>query len=250
MAMDWDHLLFMHWPVAPEILRPHVPPGLEIETFDGAAWLGIVPFEMRATRLRLTPPIPGLSRFPELNVRTYVRPASGPDGDKPGVWFFSLDATNRPAVEGARFAFHLPYFRAAMSIAHGDDGRVCYRHKRLDSNERRAFGPANAAPAMFEATYGPVGPPVYSRPGSLASFLTERYRLYAWSRAGYLSTCDIHHPRWLLQPTQASVKVCTMTGFLGFDLPPVPPVLHFTRHIEVAAWRPRRIQVRGSTPSR
>src|SRR5579859_5771812 len=117
MAQNWHDLLFAHWPLPAAILRPHVPARLEIETFGGQAWLGVVPFRMSGVRLRGTPAVPWLSAFPELNVRTYVVA----DG-KPGVWFFSLDAANPMAVAIARAWFHLPYFRACMSCTGTMDG--------------------------------------------------------------------------------------------------------------------------------
>src|SRR5437867_5100192 len=106
-TMRWHDLLFLHWPVRPEIIRPLIPNGLELDTFDGAAWIGVVPFRMTGVRLRWLPPLPGISAFPELNVRTYVRVR-----DRPGVYFFSLDAGSRTAVAMARAWFHLPYFHA------------------------------------------------------------------------------------------------------------------------------------------
>src|ERR1700687_6083754 len=109
MAGTWRDLLFAHWPVATTSLRPLVPARLRIDTFDGQAWLAVVPFRMSGVRLRGTPAMPWLSAFPELNVRTYVR-----CGAKPGVWFFSLDAGNPLAVGIARAWFHLPYYRAWM----------------------------------------------------------------------------------------------------------------------------------------
>ena len=109
LGMRWHDLLFMHWPVKSEALRPYIPPALAIESFDGTAWIGVVPFRMSAVVPRLIPPVPYLSAFPELNVRTYVS-AEG----KPGVWFFSLDAGNPIAVEAARDTFHLNYYNARM----------------------------------------------------------------------------------------------------------------------------------------
>jgi uncharacterized protein len=119
MAQSWYDLLFAHWPVDAAMLRPHIPAKLEIDTFDGRAWLGIVPFSMTGVRLRWTPPLPWLSAFPELNVRTYVTAQR-----KPGVWFFSLDAASALAVAAARLSFHLPYFRARTK-AHP---RLNFRH--------------------------------------------------------------------------------------------------------------------------
>jgi uncharacterized protein len=254
MAMDWADLLFMHWRIAPDRLRLFVPPQLEIETFDGSAWLGIVPFEMRGTRARFTPPVPGLSRFPELNVRTYVRPAAGTErpargdgGGAGGVWFFSLDATSRAAVEAARLTFGLPYFRAAMSIVHEGEW-ILYTHERRDQNERLRYGTPHPVPARFRARYRPTGPVQEARPGSLESFLTDRYRLYAWGAgggaAGRIYSGEIHHPPWPLQPAEAQIEVNTMIGFLGIDTLDTAPLLHFSRFVKVAAWRPRAVQIR------
>ena len=117
--MSWHDLLFMHWPVPQEALRPQIPPALQLDTFDGSAWLSVPPFRMSATRPRCLPSVPPLSNFPELNVRTYVT-AEG----KPGIWFFSLDAANPVAVRLARATFHLPYFDARMSCqVTGDEVR-------------------------------------------------------------------------------------------------------------------------------
>jgi uncharacterized protein len=142
--MRWHELLFIHWPVPAGSLRPLIPAGLELETFDGAAWLGVVPFRMSGCRVRGLPPVPGLSAFPELNVRTYVS-AEG----KPGVWFFSLDAASWLAVRGARWLFHLDYFDARMSVARKGN-EIDYRSTRTHRHAR---------PAEFAARYRPTGPP-------------------------------------------------------------------------------------------
>ena len=109
MGQTWADLLFCHWPVAPETIRPHVADALDLDLFDGDAWVSVTPFEVQGTRVRGTLPPPLLSRFPELNVRTYVT-----FGERPGIWFFSLDAANPFAVEGARRLYRLPYHRARM----------------------------------------------------------------------------------------------------------------------------------------
>ena len=143
MRMRWVDLLFAHWPMDPAHLRPLIPPGLDLDTFDGRAWLGIVPFGMEDVAPRGLPAPPMLGRFPELNVRTYVT-----HGGRPGVWFLSLDAASWLTVEGARRWFHLPYVHAAMSMTRQDDS-VDYVSRRTDPGV-----PA----ASFTARYRPTGP--------------------------------------------------------------------------------------------
>ena len=176
MKMRWHELLFMHWRVPVAALRPHVPATLEIETFDGSAWLGVVPFRMSGVRPRLVPPVPGLSAFPELNVRTYVVPKS--TRDKPGVWFFSLDATSRLAVRGARWGFHLPYFDAHISCQVNGSTNTPTVHY---SSRRTHKG---APPAELDMDYRPAGKAFQAEPGSLDYFLTERYCLYSAAKDG------------------------------------------------------------------
>src|SRR5688500_16539155 len=132
MFMRWHDLLFMHWSFPPEAVRPLIPAKLQLDTFEGRCWIGVVPFHMSKVRARFLPPIPGTSAFPELNVRTYVT-AQG----KPGVWFFSLDAGSALAVTGARALYSLPYFRARMSIRAGRDGLV-YASRRTHRGAPRA----------------------------------------------------------------------------------------------------------------
>src|ERR671914_67132 len=157
LGMSWRELLFMHWPVGVEDLRPLVPPALGIDTFEGSAWLGVVPFDMTGVRPRCLPAVPRLSHFPEINLRTYVT-AKG----RPGIWFFSLDAHSRVAVRLARATFHLPYFDAEMSC-HASGDEIDYR------SLRRHRG---APEAKFAARYSPVGER-FQR-GSIETFLTER----------------------------------------------------------------------------
>ena len=226
MRMRWVDLLFAHWPMPVETLRPLVPPGLELDTFDGQAWLGIVPFRMEDVAPRFLPALPALGAFPELNVRTYVR-----RGKRRGVWFLSLDAASRFAVEGARAAFHLPYFRARMS-SETEAGWVDYRSERVDGR-----GPV----ARFEGRYRPIGPVEPAAPGSLAAFLTDRRGLYAVDAAGALSWTAIRHDPWPLQPAEAEIRVETMAAAHGIELPAVPPLLHFAKRLDVVAWWPRPI---------
>jgi uncharacterized protein len=221
LAMRWHDLLFMHWPVRSTLLRPLIPPALEIDTFDGTAWIGVVPFRMTGVRPRYTPILPWLSAFPELNVRTYVQTQG-----KPGVWFFSLDAANPVAVRAARWTFHLPYFDARITVAYSNGG-VRYRSKRV---HRGAF------PAAFTGWYRPVGAVYQANPGTIDHWLTERYCLYAADRKSRLWRGDIHHHRWPLQPAEADVDTNTMLEPVGVKPPPTAPLLHFAQRLDVVAW--------------
>ncbi len=222
MAMRWHDLLFMHWPIDAALLRPHLPQRLSLDTFDGSAWIGIVPFQMSGIRPRLLPAFPVVSRFAELNVRTYVSIEG-----KPGVWFFSLDAASRIAVEVARRTFHLNYCHARMSCDRAGDV-VTYASDRTHRG---------MSAATFSATYRPTGPAKRSLPGTIEHFLTERYCLYAEARDGRLFRGEIAHQPWPLRPAEAEVRENTMTRQLGFELPPPRPLLHFADRLDVVAWR-------------
>lgn len=239
--MRWADLAFLHWQAPSEPLRALLPPGLELDTHEGRAWLGVVPFEMQRTRLAGLPAIPGTARFAELNLRTYVR-----DGSHAGVWFFSLDAASRLAVRGARATFALPYLDARMSIEREESGEwIRYRSER-----RSSFG---APPARFSARYRPVGEPRASEPGSLEHFLTERYCLFAQrgygvDRAlrGGLVRGDIGHPPWPLRPAACELEDCDMFRLAGVEPPLGPPLAHFARSIDVDAFAPVRVAPSGS----
>jgi len=213
MGQTWEDLLFAHWRVDPAALRALVDPRLELDTFDGAAWLGVVPFDIRALRPRWAPP---LLDFPELNVRTYVT-----RGGRPGVYFFSLDAGSRAAVHGARLTYRLPYFHAAMAIERrAGAGAVRYRSRRRGRE--------------WEAEYAPAGPAFNAAPGTLEHFLTERYCLYAVTRRRVLRA-EIHHAAWPLQPAEARIARNTMAPVAL----PGAPLLHFAARQDVVVWAPR-----------
>lgn len=226
MAQSWHDLLFAHWPVEIAKLHAQIPERLRIDTFDGQAWLAVVPFRMTGIRLRRTPAMPWLSAFPELNVRTYVTY----DG-KPGVWFFSLDAGNPIAVAVARAWFHLPYFRARM-VCLERDGWIEYASRRSHS----------AAPAAaLEGHYRPVGPVNFPRPGTLEHFLTERYCLYTLDGRDNLIRAEIHHQPWPLQVAEAEFSQNSMATALGITPPAFKLLLHFAKRQDVKVWRPKRV---------
>jgi uncharacterized protein YqjF (DUF2071 family) len=226
MAQTWHDLLFAHSRIDAALLRPQIPSALEIDTFDGEAWIAVVPFRMSGVRLRMSPPVPGLSAFPELNVRTYVKA----DG-KPGVWFFSLDATNAVAVAAARLTFHLPYFRARMSCVERD-GWIHYDSRRTHRG---------AAPAGLRGRYRPVGECFEAARGTPEHFLTERYCLYAATAKGRVVRGEIHHPPWQLQVAEAGFEKNTMIEAAGLPFPAGKPLLHFARRQNMVAWAPRAI---------
>lgn len=221
MTMSWCDLLFAHWPIDPALMRALVPQRLELDTFDGRAWVGVVPFRMANTGPRGLNRVPGVSAFAELNVRTYVIR----DG-RPGVWFFSLDAASRLAVCGARWMFHLPYFHARMRCERAGD-EVTYR------SERRHRG---APPGEFVGRYRPTGSVYHSQPGTLEHWLTERYCLYAADQRGRIYRAEVHHAPWPLRPAEAEIETCTVTNGWGIHLPDTPPILHFVDQLDVLGW--------------
>ncbi len=228
MRQTWSKLLFAHWPVPAEAIAPLLPPGLTLETWDGSAWLGLVPFRMEDVRLRRLPPFPGTSTFPELNVRTYVTTRG-----TPGVWFFSLDATSLPAVLAARATFRLPYFAAHMRCdVHGDTITYASRRRRTSRS---------ASAAVFVARYHPTGLSFTPRPGTLEYFLTERYCLYAMGADGRLLRAEITHAPWRLEPAEAEITTNTMASAAGIALPDTAPLLHYSERQEALAWWPRRV---------
>lgn len=220
-TQSWHDLLFAHWRVDAAHLRRLVPAAFELDLYEGDAWLGIVPFYMTNVSLRLMPSIPGLSEFPELNVRTYVTV-----DERPGVYFFSLDAANAYAVAAARGMLKLPYFRAAMEVSRTDD-TVSY-------DSRRTGDPG----AAFAATYSPRGPVTEPATGSLEHFLSERYCLYNVDHLGKGYHLQIHHRPWALQPANATITRNEMARVNRIDLPTDSPLLHYAERQDMVGWPP------------
>jgi uncharacterized protein len=222
----WRDLLFAHWPIPTANIRSLVPAALEIDEWEGTSWIGVVPFRMAGVMRRPLPDFPGISAFPELNLRLYVK-----HGDKPGVWFLSLDAANRLAVWAAKRCFHLPYFHANMSVEMMDN-RIQY------FSERR-----NSSPTIsFRAEYEPTGEPYESRPGTLEHWLTERYCLYAQNPAGQLYRAEVHHHPWPLQPARAVITHNDLFQPHGLSVSGEPHLLHFAKRIDVVVWDLERVE--------
>jgi hypothetical protein len=239
MRQIWRHLAFLHWPIDPAAIAPHLPAGLEVDTFEGVAYLGLIPFTIplsRTPRLGL----PMAPAFHEVNLRTYVHRG----GREPGVWFFSLDAQSRLAVAGARAAYHLPYFHAQMSLEVAGD-EVAYRSRRLGAGPVAELAGAELTGAELTGAeltgkYAPIGPAVPAPARSREFFLAERYLLYAWD-GRRLSTARVHHAPYPLQPAVASDVRETLTAAAG--LPPLgpPALVHYAREVDVRIFRPHRV---------
>jgi hypothetical protein len=211
-AQTWESLLFAHWRIDPDALARLLPPELPPDVRDDSGWLGITPFVLRNLRLRGIPPLPRISVFPELNVRTYVTV----DG-KPGIWFFTLDAASQMAVEAAKRLYKLPYQHARMTVE-TDGPYVHYESARPG--------------AAFSARYRGDGDLFQVDPGSLEEFLTERYCLYT-ADGGRLYRAEIHHPPWSLQRGEARIDLNTMAPIA---LPDDEPQLLFAPQQDVVIW--------------
>ena len=221
----WSDLCFLHWPVDARLLRRKLPIGLEVEEFDGSAWIGVVPFRLRI-RVRGLPAIPRVQVFPELNVRTYVT-AEG----RPGVWFFSLDAPSPLAIHFARTRFHLPYYRAELTCAVPKTPEDWIEFSSVRTDPIARDDPA----ARFRARYRPKGEAEPARLGTLDHFLTERYCLYSADRAGGIHRGEVHHPPWPLQEAEVELEENSMTEPWGIPLEGEPRVA-FARRTDVATW--------------
>jgi hypothetical protein len=236
MRQRWSELLFMHWKVPADAMRAIVPAPLALDLWEGDAWIAVVPFRMSNVGLRGLPAMRGVSAFLELNVRTYVK-----YGDRPGVYFFSLDASSPIAVWLARQWYHLSYFHADMLLS-DEEKRVRYADSTQANFSDRLHHYVSrrdhegAPSAALDVRYFPAGNPYELPPGTREHWLIERYCLYAVDRRGHVYRGDIHHQPWRVCAGSAIVNKNTMLDWLG--LPPVttPPLLHYADSLDVVAW--------------
>ena len=222
MTQTWHDLLFAHWPIDAGALRRGVPSAFELDLFAGTAWLAVVPFRMTNVAPRGIPSVPWVSEFPELNVRTYVRV-----GDRPGIYFFSLDAGSTLAVQAARMLLNLPYYSAIVTVK-SKAGTIEFDSRRDDGSSE----------ARLSVHYQPIGPLFEALPGTLEHFLTERYCLYNLDHRGASYRLDIHHRPWSLRPAEAMFTQNTMAEAVGLTLSNVKPLLHFSNRQDMVAWPP------------
>ncbi len=226
MTQRWNDLLFLHYSLEPEVVRAKVPEILTLDTYQQRAWVTVAPFWINHMRPPGVPSLPWFSSFNEINVRTYVS-----FGDKPGVYFFSLDASNLSAVWGARVFYRLPYWQASMKV--NGKGKA-----KIEYNSKRQHGPK---PAELKCSYAPTSPSTFhARPGTLDHFLTERYCLYT-STKKRLYRGGIHHLPWDLQTVDVEVQENTMAQPVGLQLPVQPDLAYFARELKVLFWAPERL---------
>jgi uncharacterized protein YqjF (DUF2071 family) len=230
MTQRWNDLLFAHWPVPASSIEEILPEGLEPDIFQGSAWLGVVPFWLDRIKVRGLPSLPGMRSFPDLNVRTYVRDK---DTGTPGMYFFSLDATNLLAVALAHTVFHLPYHWAEMHLGQQSEREFSFYSRRRFSR----------TPVIFKARYRGMGPTqklAEARPGTLEYFLMERSSLFTRNRAGHAVRSSLHHVPWPLEEAQAEIERNDLAKSIGIELPDIEPVLHYSRRLAVYVW-PREL---------
>jgi uncharacterized protein YqjF (DUF2071 family) len=245
MRQRWRYHGFLHWAVDPMALAPLLPPELELDTWDGKAYLGIVPFTVRDSRPPFMPAIPVVSSFHELNLRTYVHR----HGRDPGVWFFSLDAASRLAVWGARIAYKLPYFHASMALQISDQRMVSFSSRRI--------GPGRDQP-HFACSYEPLSmTPAPARIGTLEFFLIERYLLYSRD-ARRLRSARVSHQPYLLCPARILDLAENLTASIGVTVERyLGPIAHCAEEVDVRIYPPSAVRepaidglLRPSTPAR
>jgi uncharacterized protein len=222
MAQEWHHTLFVHWPVPVSSLREHVPRELEIDSFEGRAWIGIVPFQVKKMRGRFIPPIPLVSSYLEVNVRTYVK-----YGGRTGVFFFTLDADHFLAVVGAKLLFGLNYKQAKI-------GFLKSNHFELRSNRL----PVQDENARLELKYKPETEVFFAEPGTLEHWLTGRYCLWT-KRGSKLFRGDIHHTKWELQRAQAEISHKMLIPFVPQEILKQQPLVHYSKYKKAFFWPPK-----------
>jgi uncharacterized protein YqjF (DUF2071 family) len=222
----WNDLLLAHWPLPAASLAPLLPQGVQVDTYQGSAWLGVMPFWMDRIKVRGLPPIPGARGFPDLSLRTYVREERT---GTPGVFCLSLDSNNLLAVGVGRVLYRLPYHWAEMHLEQRTEREFSFYSRRRFASQ----------PAIFSARYRGLGPSrrlLESHPGTLEYFLMERYCLFSSNRAGQPIRANLHHVSCPLEEAAAEIEQNNLAEAVGLELPNLEPVLHYTRRLAVYVW--------------
>lgn len=227
LTQRWNDLLFAHWPVPAAKITALLPDWLEVDTFQGSAWLGVVPFWLDRIKIRGVPPVPGMRSFPDLNLRTYVRDQFT---HTPGIYCFSLDASNLLAVMAARSFYNLPYYWANMRLEQRSEREFTFYSRRRLSNTE----------VVFNARYRGLGPSrrlAESRRGSFEYFVTERNCLFSTDRTGRPIRNNLHYVPWPLEEAEAEIERNDLAASIGLSLPKTDPVLHYSRRLAVYVWQ-------------
>ncbi|HUB00304.1 MAG TPA: DUF2071 domain-containing protein [Terracidiphilus sp.] len=222
----WNDLLFAHWPVSAAAVQAFLPESLDVDVFQGSAWVGMVPFWLDRIKFRGMPALPGMRGIPDLNLRTYVRER---DSGAQGVYCFSIDASSLLAVAAARTAFHLPYYWAEMHFEQRSEREFAFY-------SRRHLAPR---PVIFKVRYRGLGPTrrlAEIAPGTLEYFLTERYCLFTRNHVGLPVRANIHPVPSPLEEAEAEIERNDLAAATGIQLPPTPPVLHYSRRLAIYIW--------------
>jgi uncharacterized protein YqjF (DUF2071 family) len=242
LSQSWNDLLFAHFAVDPQTLRRLVPDAFTLDLYDGAAWLTVSPFCTSHMRPSGVPPVPGISHFPQVRLRTYVTMIDKAGQVKPGVFYFSVDAANLSAVWFARMFFRMQCWHSAIRVSGATIHARKPTERTIHFRSSRLHGPtAIGGPAKFEVIYAPEGEPERARRGSLDEFLTERYCVYSMNREKFYRS-EIHHQPWPLQQASVEIRENSIADPLGLALPAKPDVCHFSRSLKMLAWAPERIR--------
>jgi len=227
LHQNWHHLLFLHWEIPYAELQALVPAGLTVDTFEGKAYIGLIPFTLTGVRAIGTPPLPWISSFHEVNVRTYVHHK----GENPGVWFFSLDASSSIAVAAARAAYKLSYFNAEIELEASKEALpvIDFRSHRND--------PRGPSPAHAHVRYQPIeGPATPAAPGTLEHFLAERYILYSLDETRRLHRARVHHQPYPLQRAEVLALDETLVWVAGVRRHDSVGLRHYAREVNVKVY--------------
>jgi hypothetical protein len=226
ITQRWNDLLFAHWPVPAPSITALLPDWLEVDTFQGSAWLGVVPFWLDRIKIRGVPSVPGVRSFPDLNLRTYVRDRYT---GTPGIYCFSLDASNVVAIAVARLFYHLPYYWAEMRLEQQSEREFAFYSRRLLAGRQ----------VIFKARYRGLGPTrktAEQRSGTFEYFITERTCLFSSNRAGQPVRANLHYVPWPLEEAEAEIERNDLPSTVGVQLPDLEPVLHYSRRLAVYIW--------------
>ncbi len=220
-SQTWSDLAFAHYRASRRELRELIPGNLKLQEFDGSPWIAVVPFQLGHVRRRGLPWLPIMPSFPELNLRTYVE-----YDDKPGVWFFSLDAQSWPIVCGGRLGFHLPYHYASIRCQESEDG-LAFASRRIGGKVR------------FSGRYRAIGDSFIAEPGSFEHWATERYCLYTLNRRGEIVRGEVHHPPWPLREAEVEIDHNDLFAAAGLTPPTEKPHGLFSTGVDVVAYPPK-----------